>query len=73
MLQGVNGCNLCQLRVNTVRLPTERSVSVELIWNIPEAFMAQQAQAALHCQNQQKSRNTLAGSAKPEMIKTHND
>ena len=65
---------LCQPCVRRVRLPTEHSVSVELIWNIPEAFMAQQAQAisSIILPKSAKSRNTLARSANPEMIKTHN-
>lgn len=66
--------HLRQPCVNSVRLPSEHSVSVELIWNIPEAFMAQQAQA-ISCvilPKSAKRRNTLAGSANPRLIKTHN-
>ena len=57
--------------MNRVRLPTGHSVSVELIWNIPEAFMAQQAQAisSMILPKSAKRRNTLAGEANPKMIK----
>lgn len=66
--------HLCQPCVNRVRLPIEQSVSVELIWNIPEAFMAKQSQA-ISCvilPKSAKRRYTLAGSANPRLIKTHN-
>lgn len=58
------------LCVNRARLPTGHSVSVELIWNIPEAFMAQQAQAisSIILPKSARRRNTLAGKANPKMI-----
>lgn len=50
------------------RLPSEHSVGVELICNIPEAFMAQQAQAisSVILPKSAKIRNTLAGTANPQ-------
>ena len=57
-----------------MRLPTERSVSVEPVWNIPEAFMAQQARAisSVILPKSAKRINTLASSVNPQMIKSYN-